>query len=68
MNRRKFIETIGRNTILGALATIGGILMYNNRIDFSNKCTNKYMCKKCGQLSECELPEAIEYSTMQNKK
>ncbi|NOQ25611.1 MAG: hypothetical protein GQ564_09655 [Bacteroidales bacterium] len=58
MNRRKFITTIGRGTILSGLAAISGILIFRNSKE-KDLCTYDFVCKECQRLKSCTQPEAI---------
>ena len=58
MNRRNFIEKTGRGILLGGLAIVSGVLVSRRQVVKKNQCTEKFMCKNCGKLSKCQLPEA----------
>lgn len=64
MNRKEFIKTGGRFLILGGMAATTGYLVANQKVDTT--CSVSLICQKCGQFSECQLPQAIE--TRQDEK
>ena len=58
MNRRNFIEKTGRGILLGGLAIVSGVLVSRRQVVKKSQCTERFMCKNCGKLSNCQLPEA----------
>jgi hypothetical protein len=66
MNRRKFITTIGRGTILSGLAAISGVLIFRNSKE-KDQCTYDFVCRECKRLKSCTQPEAIILKRKQNK-
>lgn len=44
--------------ILGGMAATTGYLVANQKVDVT--CAVSPACQKCGQFSECNLPQAIE--------
>ncbi|MFC2103900.1 hypothetical protein ACFLS4_00940 [Bacteroidota bacterium] len=58
MNRRKFLSSIYRGTILTGLTALSGILIYKN-VGKSEDCTFDFVCRDCRKLKGCKQPEAI---------
>ena len=60
MNRKEFIAALGRVSILSILTVLVGIFVFRDKITVQSECTvNKY-CKRCDQLQNCTLPEALK--------
>lgn len=66
MNRRKFITTIGRGTILSGLAAISGVLIFRNSKE-TDQCTYDFVCRECQRLKSCNQPEAIIFKRKKTK-
>jgi len=58
MDRRKFLTSIGRGTILTGLAALSGVLIYKNS-GKPEDCTFDFVCRECKKLNSCRQPEAI---------
>ncbi|MFC2151725.1 hypothetical protein ACFLSE_04285 [Bacteroidota bacterium] len=58
MNRRQFLSSIGRGTILTGLIALSGILILRNSED-PDECTFDFVCRDCRKLKKCKQPEAI---------
>ena len=58
MNRRQFLSSIGRGTILAGLTAISGILIFRNSKK-TDQCTFDFVCQNCRKLKSCTQPEAI---------
>jgi hypothetical protein len=59
MDRRGFIEKVGRGSMLAALAAMAGILVVRKQVQPDQECTDGFRCRECRSLSNCQLPEAI---------
>ena len=60
-NRREFFRTCARNTILTAMAFVGGKLLFRetNHANENHKCINNGICNGCRNFSTCGLPQAL---------
>lgn len=65
MDRRKFISTIVRGTILTGITAMSGYLLL--RDGNSETCDFDFFCKNCRKLDNCKLPEASQFKA-QNPK
>lgn len=66
MDRRKFITSIGRGTILSGLAAISGILIFRNSKE-KDQCTFDFVCRECRKVKSCTQPEAIIFKRKETK-
>ena len=66
MNRRKFISTIVRGTILTGITAMSGYLLL--REVKSETCDFDFICKNCRKLENCKLPEANNYKKTESNK
>ncbi len=67
MDRRKFLSSIGRGTILTGLTALSGILIYKNSRK-PEDCTFDFVCRDCRKLKGCKQPEAIIFKRKIEKK
>ena len=67
MNRRQFLSSIGRGTILAGLTTISGVLIYRNSKK-SDQCTFDFICQDCRKIKLCKQPEAIIFKRGKEKR
>jgi len=58
MNRRQFLSSIVRGSILSGLTAISGILIFRNSKN-TDQCTFDFVCKNCRKIKSCTQPEAI---------
>jgi hypothetical protein len=66
MDRRKFLSSVGRGTILSGLAAITGVLIFRDSKG-NDQCTYDFVCKECKSLKSCVQPEAIILKRKKNK-
>ena len=59
MNRRTFIATLIRGTILTGITAMSGYLLF--RENSNETCDFDFICKNCRKLDNCKLPEATQY-------
>jgi hypothetical protein len=59
MDRRGFIQKVGRGSMLAALAAVAGILVARKQVQPGQECSDGFRCRECRILSDCQLPEAI---------
>ena len=67
MDRRQFLSSIGRGTILAGLTTISGVLIYRNSKK-SDQCTFDFICQDCRKIKSCKQPEAIIFKRGKEKR
>jgi hypothetical protein len=58
-DRRKFISTLFRGTILGSLTALSGVLIH--RWSEAEDCRQNYSCGRCSLSGQCRLPEADQH-------
>ncbi len=56
--RREFIKTLGRWSLLGLLVA-GGIDRISPHKKNSDVCISDGICSKCGSLQSCDHPSAL---------
>jgi len=61
MNRRRFLNQIGRGTILSALAIFSGTMIYRNLNSDGESCEFDFVCRNCKKVKGCRLPDGIDY-------
>lgn len=66
MNRRKFLSSVGRGTILSGLAAITGVMIFRDSKG-KDQCTYDFVCKECKRLKSCVQPEAIIFKRKKDK-
>jgi len=59
MDRRGFIQKVGRGSMLAALAAVAGVLVARKQVQPDQECIDGFSCRECRSLSDCQLPEAI---------
>ena len=59
MDRRGFIQKVGRGSLLAALAAVAGILVARKQVQPDQECNDGFRCRECRSLSKCQLPEGI---------
>jgi len=60
MDRRIFLQRIGRGTLLAALAAVVGVLVSRRQVVGDQDCSANIQCRNCNKLTSCELPEAVK--------
>lgn len=58
MNRRGFLQKVGRGSLLAALMAAAGILVARRQVVSHQACSEGFRCRECRSLSQCQLPEA----------
>ncbi len=61
LERRKFLKTIARGTILTGIVGLSGYLLFKDRDDNTQVCNYDFICKNCKNENTCSLPEAEEH-------
>lgn len=59
LNRRQFLSTLIRGSILASLTLLSGILI--RRWNEADGCLQNYTCGNCNLSNNCRLPEAKNY-------
>jgi hypothetical protein len=62
-NRRDFLRALGRYPLAVVLAVIGAVLL-GRRNDPGSVCTKQAVCRGCGSLDGCPLPQAAAYKKL----
>jgi hypothetical protein len=58
MDRRAFFKHSGRWAILGSLALVTGVVLFDRRVT-NGKCVVSDICKGCNSFSNCTKEQAI---------
>jgi hypothetical protein len=61
MNRRNFIQSIGRGAILSGLVFTSAYLLLKEKPEGAGSCNLDFVCKNCKKVKNCNLPEANSY-------
>lgn len=61
MNRRRFLQQVGRGSILGVLAVFSGTMVLRNLNSESESCDFDFVCRNCNKVKACSLPDGIDY-------
>lgn len=61
MERKQFIQTLGRTSILALMAGLVTVFVKRDNIGPSSKCGIDKQCKKCNKVKACTLPEAENF-------
>ncbi|MCB8995134.1 MAG: hypothetical protein H6538_05960 [Bacteroidales bacterium] len=60
MNRKEFINTSVRLTILASIAAVIAVFAFRRQIS-PGVCSEREQCNACSKNSRCSLPEAIKF-------
>ena len=60
VNRRDFIKSFFRNTILLLLTAFSGFLIFKEKSD-TQVCNLDFVCGNCNKVPSCALNQAIQY-------
>lgn len=60
MNRKVFLQTVGRASILGGMGALVAIFARERQITLYSDCKDDLKCSSCRSLSRCSLPEALK--------
>ena len=55
MNRRKFIQSFFRYSILGGILVLTGFILFKRRVTLESSCTENFACKTCKKYNKCEI-------------
>jgi hypothetical protein len=55
MNRKEFINTVGRYGILALLALLAAFLLTNRKTTVEEVCTNDGRCGGCSKRDNCTI-------------
>ena len=66
MKRRKFIKSMSRNLMAGAIIAGGGYLLLKEKSE--EEPNFEFICKNCKQLSKCSLQEARDFKNKEQQK
>jgi hypothetical protein len=58
MNRKEFLRSIGRASILGGMGVLVVLFAKQGKITMYSDCTDNLYCKGCKSIDRCALPEA----------
>lgn len=61
MDRKQFIQTTVRTSILALMAGLVAVFVKRESIAPGSECELDFQCKKCNKLKACTLPEAENY-------
>jgi len=58
MNRKEFLRSLGRASILGGMGVLVAVFYKQDKITSYSDCSDNLMCRSCKNLKKCTLPEA----------
>ena len=58
-SRREFFRAAARGAAMTAMAAVAAALTVRAVRLGENKCTGRGLCRRCGSLGGCELPQAL---------
>lgn len=61
MDRRSFLQSLMRGSILGGLAIFSGTMIYRNLNSDGESCDFDFVCRNCKKVKGCRLPDGIDY-------
>ncbi len=61
MNRKQFIQTSARTSILALMVGLVAVFVKRDNIAPSSECGIDFQCKKCNKVKACTLPEGENY-------
>lgn len=61
MDRKQFIKTFARTTILAGMAGMVAVFVKRESIGTVNTCSIDFQCGRCKTSKSCILPEAINH-------
>lgn len=67
MERKDFIQNLGRLSILGGLAAVSGVILTKRKIS-AEKCTIHELCKSCNEYSFCSKDQALKQRVNERKE
>lgn len=66
-DRREFLRSVGRKAIAGLLVFGTGSLIAKKSAKSIEECTRDGICRGCGDLADCGLPQALSYKEHASK-
>jgi hypothetical protein len=67
MKRREFLKDTGRYAVLAGLAYFV-FRMFGRRSNGNREqCINEWVCRPCGALSDCGLPQALSFKQARSR-
>jgi hypothetical protein len=60
MDRRIFLHRFARGGMLASLVLLTGVLISRRQVSVSTACSGDYPCRRCRDLQNCALPEAMK--------
>lgn len=60
MDRRDFLNSLGRYTCLGILAGVSAVVVRRAGNQSAGNCSGNDLCTRCNLLAGCELPDAVK--------
>lgn len=58
MNRRKYIHSLARIGLTGAMALVAGVLVSRKQVRLERSCGESATCSSCRKLQQCDRLEA----------
>lgn len=59
MNRKEFLRSLGRASILGGMGVLIAVFYKQDKITSYSDCSDNLFCRSCNNLKKCTLPEAL---------
>jgi hypothetical protein len=67
MNRKAFLQHIGRLSLLGGLATVSGVILIKREIS-NETCAVNEICKNCNEYRFCSKDQALKQRVDERKQ
>jgi len=61
MERKQFIQTLARTSILAVMVGLVAVFVKRESIASTSECGIDFQCKKCNKVKDCTLPEAENF-------
>ncbi|MFB6317500.1 hypothetical protein [Saccharicrinis sp. FJH54] len=67
MDRKAFLQQVGRLTLLGGLAAVSGVILTKREVS-AYSCSVNEFCKKCNEFSFCSKDQALKQRADERKQ
>lgn len=67
MDRKAFLQQVGRLSLLGGLAAVSGIIVTRRELS-AEKCSINEFCKSCNEFRFCSRDQALKQRVDERKQ
>ncbi|MFC0876069.1 hypothetical protein ACE01N_05725 [Saccharicrinis sp. FJH2] len=67
MDRKAFLQRLGRLSLLGGLAAVSGLILTKREIS-AEKCAINEVCKNCNEYRFCSKDQALKQRVNERKQ